>query len=116
MVRVLVVASLIALLGACHDRLGPNDLLVPTTARVLVGTPVYAGFAVVGRVARTRQLGDHVRVTFHFEADSLAPDSLAQLRLRSVGLGEPVSFVIESAAPRPVFGPGGFVPGAPRDR
>jgi hypothetical protein len=110
--RVLMIVSLVAAIAACHDRLGPNDRLVPSSARVSVGTPVYRGATVVGHVARVHPLGNQLLLTFQFASDSVAPASLADLQVKTTGLASAHVFVIATPPVVPPFGPGGHIPRA----
>jgi hypothetical protein len=114
MVTVIRLAAIAGILGACHDRPGPNDLLVPSSAGVAVGTPIYRGTTTIGFVSRARPAGDQLRITFGFAEDSLTPPSLADVRLRSGGLGARPVFDLPAARVVPVFGPGGHFPGGGR--
>src|SRR5688500_18311494 len=96
--------SLLVAVAACHERLGVNDLLIPSGAKVGVGTPVYRGATVVGHVVRAQPRGDRVQLTFRFEPDSAAPASLADLRLKSTSLASASAFHIVPPPVKPVFG------------
>jgi hypothetical protein len=112
MTRPLLLVGLLVSVTACHDRPGPNDLLVSPLSGVTVGTPVYNGRAVVGRVVRTRTIDNEVWATLRFDADSLAPSSLGQVRVRYTGLGAPARLYVEPGSRIPVFGRGGYIKGA----
>ena len=109
--RLLGSLTLIALIAACGDRLRSNELLVRGNAGVVVGTPVRDGLRIVGRVKRTRPLGENLAVSFAFEPDSAAPASLSELHLKTISLGAPPVFVIAPPPVVPLFGPGGRIPG-----
>ena len=108
MVKIIVVGLLASSLVACHARPGPNDVLVPVDAGVTVGTPVYRGPSVIGRVVRARTIGDERWVTLKPDSDSLELAALGPVRIVTTGLGAPPRLVVGGLA-RPVFGPGGYI-------
>jgi hypothetical protein len=113
---VLTLLSLLLAVAACHERPGVNDLVIRSVAKVGVGTPVYRGATVVGHVVRARARGDQVQLTFRFEPDSAAPASLTELRIKSTSLGSASAFYIVPPPVIPVFGSGGYIPGAAAPR
>ena len=109
MVRIIVLGLLASSLVACQDRPGRNDVLVPVGAGVSVGTPVYQGVSVIGRVVRARTIGDERWVTLKLDSDSLELASLGPVHIRTTGFRTPPALVVGGGVSRPVFGPGGYI-------
>ena len=111
--RLLTLTLVVPLLLGCGDRLRANEMLVAGNAGVTVGTPVYDGATLIGRVARMRPVGEHYAVSFRFEPDSAAPASISELQLKTRGLAAPPVFIIAPPPVTPAAGPGGIPGKAP---
>lgn len=109
MIKIIGLVLLASSLAACQDRPGPNDVLVPESAGVTVGTPVYRGLSLIGHVVQARAIGNERWVTLQLGSDSLELASLGPLHVRTAGPGAPPRLVAGSDLAPPLFGPGGYI-------